>query len=141
VGLQSGQVARPGKDGPSVRWTHVFRYIQHHAQCRYPKPRDRGQRRRGEDGFTCESGVHTFKSLIQSTFNFKVSRKAPSLRLLSNQEKRHIVSCSADEAIWGPLVAKDPSIAVHTPELVLRSGLRQEVDWDSLRLEVEEDGL
>jgi mediator of DNA damage checkpoint protein 1 len=82
---------------------------------------------------SCYDGYE--KGMLTRSPFVKVSRKAPSLRLLSNQKTRHLISCAADEAIWGPLVAKDPSIAAYTPELVLKAGLLQQVNWDSDRLD------
>ncbi|KAJ6497507.1 hypothetical protein C8R45DRAFT_129169 [Mycena sanguinolenta] len=55
----------------------------------------------------------------------------PTLRLLENDPRRHVISCEEDKAIWQQIAMVHP---IYTVELILTCALRQEVDWDDFRV-------
>jgi mediator of DNA damage checkpoint protein 1 len=56
--------------------------------------------------------------------------------MLKGNEKRHVISCPADSALWRPLA--DKGFLIYTPELLLTGILTQRVDWDNEEYLVEE---
>ncbi|TFK70491.1 hypothetical protein BDN72DRAFT_958770 [Pluteus cervinus] len=58
----------------------------------------------------------------------------PTLRILNAQPNRIIISCPEDVSIWRPISAQHP---IYSPELILSSALKQDVDWDNLAFRVE----
>ncbi|KAF7350976.1 Brct domain containing protein [Mycena sanguinolenta] len=55
----------------------------------------------------------------------------PTLRLLENDPRRHVISCEEDKAIWQQIATVHP---IYTVELILTCALRQQVDWEDFRV-------
>ncbi|KAL4242530.1 hypothetical protein ABKN59_011898 [Abortiporus biennis] len=53
----------------------------------------------------------------------------PTVRILSNNKDRHVISCPEDVSIWRPI--SEAGYVVYSQELILTGMLRQQLDWES----------
>ncbi|KAF8647813.1 hypothetical protein AX16_006533 [Volvariella volvacea WC 439] len=68
------------------------------------------------------------KNVISSSGG-QVSTQIPTVRMLSANRDRYVVSCPEDVSIWRPIAIAGH--AIYLPEFLLTSVLRQQVDWDN----------
>ncbi|THH28633.1 hypothetical protein EUX98_g5551 [Antrodiella citrinella] len=73
--------------------------------------------------------VKILKAVVLASGGQTTINSTPTQRTMKNNTTKFVISCPADVSIWRGLA--EQGCHIYSPELLLNSALRQEIDWDN----------